>query len=103
MEAEQTFLSGMDEDMRMKLAAVEIYIADHHGSNGSSGEALLTALKPQMALISCGVNNSYGHPGEQTMERLKRFQVKPFITAECGQITLKHKADGIQLRKFLEE
>ncbi len=103
MESEQTLLSRMDEDMRMKLATVEVYIADHHGSNDSSGEALLTALKPQMALISCGVNNSYGHPGEQTMERLKRFQVNPFITAECGQITLKYKADGIQLRKFLEE
>jgi competence protein ComEC len=44
----------------------------HHGSKSSSSEAFLDAADPSVAVISVGKNNLYGHPHEQTLERLKK-------------------------------
>jgi competence protein ComEC len=42
----------------------------HHGSKSSSTEAFLNLVNPKIALIGVGENNLYGHPAEQTIERL---------------------------------
>ena len=39
----------------------------HHGSSTSTGYAFLNAVLPEMGIISCGVNNKYGHPHEETL------------------------------------
>ena len=43
----------------------------HHGSKNSTGEELLNLLQPREAIISAGINNSYGHPHKETLQRLK--------------------------------
>ncbi len=45
----------------------------HHGSESSSGEEWLAALTPDIAVISCGKDNSYGHPHAQTIARVKPY------------------------------
>lgn len=62
----------------------------HHGSKYSSGEDFLDALAPKIALISCGKNNSYGHPGKETLERLEDVMEKDdiYITMDVGQIRI---------------
>lgn len=50
----------------------EVLKVAHHGSKGSSSEVFLEAVSPQMAVISCGVNNRYGHPHENVIERLDK-------------------------------
>lgn len=62
----------------------------HHGSKYSSGEDFLDALAPKIALISCGKNNSYGHPGKETLERLEDVMGKDdiYITMDAGQIRI---------------
>ena len=45
----------------------------HHGSRTSSTAAWLDAVKPQIAVISCGKNNSYGHPHAEVLDRLKEY------------------------------
>lgn len=60
----------------------------HHGSASSSGEAFLEKLKPQIAVISCGLHNSYGHPSAQTLERLARLEIPWITTAEHGAVSI---------------
>ena len=42
----------------------------HHGSRTSSGDALLDAVRPRFATLSCGVRNRFGHPHAPVLERL---------------------------------
>lgn len=43
----------------------------HHGSKNSTGEEILKLLQPTEAIISAGINNSYGHPHKETLQRLR--------------------------------
>lgn len=47
----------------------------HHGSNSSSSLSFLKAVSPKVAIITCGKNNSYGHPHEEVLRRLKSLDV----------------------------
>jgi competence protein ComEC len=42
----------------------------HHGSDTSSSAAFLAVVDPQVAVISVGANNTFGHPGAETIQRL---------------------------------
>lgn len=50
---------------------IVILIAGHHGSKNATSDELLRMLMPDLALISCGHNNRYGHPAGEMLERLK--------------------------------
>lgn len=52
------------------LGRVDVLKVGHHGSESSTTPALLAALSPRIALISCGVDNEYGHPHATTLEHL---------------------------------
>jgi competence protein ComEC len=62
------------------LPDLELLIVGHHGSATSTGDALLRALKPEVAVISVGYNH-YGHPTQETLDRL----------AACGAVI--HRTD----------
>ena len=66
--------------------------AGHHGSSTSSGEKLLDSAKPEVALISCEKNNSYGHPHAETLKAYKERGIEYYITYENGNITV--ETDG---------
>lgn len=66
---------------------VTVYKAGHHGSKTSSGEALLTYIRPEYAVISAGKDNRYGHPHEETLERLSRYSKETLSTADRQTIT----------------
>jgi len=69
------------------LPDIEVLIAGHHGSSGSSCKTLLTTLKPETAVISVGAN-SYGHPSDDTLERFSEYGISVFRTDLIGHITL---------------
>ncbi len=71
--------------------------AGHHGSRESTSPRFLEALNPQMAVISCGRENSYGHPHKETIERLKERNIRTWITAESGAVEL--WTDGKRVKK----
>ena len=56
----------------------------HHGSRTSTNPALLAAIKPQLAAISCGVRNRFGHPHQQTLRTLSRIDI--WRTDEHGAV-----------------
>lgn len=99
-------LTGEGEIRMMRenapLSETKVLKTGHHGSKASSGEAFLSVLKPALALISCSENNRYGHPSQETLERLQQVGSDPYITAKCGQITLRCKQGKITVETFLK-
>ena len=61
----------------------------HHGSNYSSSEKFLKKVNPKYSIISVGKNNSYRHPGNETMERLRKQGGVIYRTDEKGGITIR--------------
>ncbi len=73
---------------REQLSDVEYLMAGHHGSKYATGEALLSALTPEIAIISVGYN-TYGHPTEETLARLADWNCTVYRTDEDGTVLLK--------------
>ena len=60
----------------------------HHGSSTSTSYVFLNAVLPEMGIISCGVNNKYGHPHEETLSILRDAGVNVYRTDLLGTITI---------------
>ena len=60
----------------------------HHGSKYSSCEEFLEAVSPDIAIISAGIDNSYGHPADETLVRLEEAGADIYVTAVCGEIKI---------------
>lgn len=58
----------------------------HHGSSTSTSQAFLDAVSPTYAVISCGKDNSYGHPHNETLAKLASAGVEVLRTDELGDI-----------------
>lgn len=58
---------------RSQLPQVDVLVAGHHGSGDATGDALLTAVRPDTVIISCGEDNRYGHPSEEVLQRLTQY------------------------------
>ena len=58
----------------------------HHGSSTSTSQIFLDAVSPTYAVISCGKDNSYGHPHSETLAKLASAGVEVFRTDELGDI-----------------
>lgn len=69
-----------------RLCEAEILKVAHHGSKYSSTEIFLGQVQPAVSLISCSASNRYGHPGEETLERLRESGSRVFITRDCGAV-----------------
>lgn len=88
-QAEADILQG-----KVSLQA-DVLKVGHHGSSSSSSEAFLEAVSPSYAVISCGEDNSYGHPHSQTLNVLRKMGVQVFRTDEQGTITA--SSDGSKI------
>lgn len=72
----------------------EILKVAHHGAKGSTTEEFLQQIRPKLGLISCGRDNRYGHPAEETLKRLEKYGVKILDTRKGGAITIKVNKNG---------
>lgn len=66
----------------------DVLKVSHHGSHTSTGEAFLGACDPDLAIISCGAGNSYGHPHDVVVERIEKANVPILRTDLEGTIIL---------------
>lgn len=80
-----------------KVSHVDIYKVAHHGSRYQDA-ALMAALHPQVAVISVGAKNTYGHPAPQTLEALTRLGAEVVRTDVNGSISITAKAHVIKVR-----
>ena len=71
---------------------VDVLQVGHHGSSTSTSYVFLNAVLPEMGIISCGVNNKYGHPHEETLSILRDAGVDVYRTDLLGTITV--SSDG---------
>ncbi|MBQ8821688.1 MAG: DNA internalization-related competence protein ComEC/Rec2 [Lachnospiraceae bacterium] len=78
----------LEELQRRDIEEVTVLKVAHHGSKYSTSEELLAQITPRLALISCGENNSYGHPHGETLERLDAVGCEVLTTPECGAIII---------------
>lgn len=60
----------------------------HHGSNSSTTTDFLQAVRPKIAVISVGKDNSYGHPSPKVLNRLEKANVQVFRTDVHGTVVL---------------
>lgn len=74
----------------------------HHGSRYSTSEDFLNKVKPHLAVISAGIDNSYGHPHEEALLRIKESESGPMIlrTDESGQITVMVEKGHVVVKRF---
>ena len=70
----------------------DVFKIAHHGSETSNSDAFLSAVSPEYGVISCGADNSYGHPNQSVIDRLNASGVKLFRTDAQGTIVA--KSDG---------
>ena len=69
----------------------------HHGSETSTSPAFLDAVSPQYAVISCGVDNDYGHPDAVTLEKLEAAGAEVFRTDRQGTILASTDGSGVTM------
>lgn len=74
------------------LSECQLLKVPHHGSKTALGEDFLKKINSKMAVISVG-KNSYGHPAQETLEKLESQKIKYFRTDQDG--TIKIRSDGI--------
>ena len=81
-------VEGKGEEELVERFSEEIFLLKvaHHGSKNSTRELFLEQVKPKYAIISAGRNNSYGHPNQETIQRLKQSGVKIYSTQDNGAI-----------------
>ena len=68
----------------------------HHGSRTSSAKIFLSAVTPDYAVISAGLNNKYGHPHKEVIDLLAELIIPSVSTIDHGTIIF--KTDGTELR-----
>lgn len=84
----------MEEEGELRLTQtvtlpdIEVLVAGHHGSDTSNTQALLEAATPDLALISVGLNNKYGHPAYDALVRLDEIGAKIYRTDLYGTIEI---------------
>jgi len=66
-----------------RVGSVDIYRANHHGSGHSSNQLFVSTMKPTVSLISCGLDNSYGHPDQVVLDRLLQSG-DVYLTSLCN-------------------
>lgn len=70
----------------------------HHGSRYSNSEEFYEALKPEVAVLSVGRDNGYGHPHREALEHIQESGAQLFRTDRDGMITVEFNDDGYSVK-----
>ena len=87
---------GEEREQRLQLQQYTVLKAGHHGSHYSSSMEFLEQVRPRLTVISCGRGNRYGHPHQETLERLQAIGSAVVRTDELGCIKVVFDAEGIK-------
>ena len=100
-EGERQLTQELQEQRGQREFRVDILKVAHHGSGYSTGTEFLATASPATAIISCGRNNSYGHPHAETLQRLEDARVPWYGTMDYGALTVTVDSHGNRLRGYL--
>ena len=88
--AEKEIIKLVSQDL---LKSTILKVA-HHGSNTSSTKEFIEAVNPKLALIGVGLNNKFGHPKAEVLEKLKVINCEILRTDLYGEIAIKIDKSG---------
>lgn len=83
-----------EEELLELLEPADVLKTAHHGSKTASSGEFLNRLKVRFATISCGVENRYGHPHKEVLERMEEAGICYAITAQQGCIHIYAEKTG---------
>jgi competence protein ComEC len=83
-------LAHYRDDLRADVLKV-----GHHGSSTSSSDAFLDAVHPELAVISVGAANMYGHPSNDVVHAFARVGAEVLRTDEAGTVIV--RTDGVHI------
>lgn len=95
-EAEKQLLSTE------KLEKCDVLKAGHHGSKYATSQEFLQEVSPEYAVISCGRNNSYGHPADETVRRMSEAGIDIHCTKESGAVIVTIQNGKLKISDYLE-
>ena len=78
--------------------AAEVLKVGHHGSPYSTGEDFLDKVRPELAVISVGKDNDFGHPNLRIVKRLERAGAKIYRTDENGTVRIESDGEKIKVK-----
>jgi competence protein ComEC len=87
----ERFLMDYGDDLRSAVLK-----AGHHGGPGTTSDEFLERVSPEACVLSVGRNNTFGHPDEETVRRLRQHDVRVYRTDLDGAVTF--RTDGRRLR-----
>jgi competence protein ComEC len=82
---EQTEHRMLTKDVNLRAKILKV---SHHGSKYATAQDFVARVKPEVAIISCGEWNRYGHPSQLVLDRLKAANAKLYRTDLQGEITI---------------
>ena len=98
-EGEEQLLKNYNNDLKKNSTSIlencDILKVGHHGSQGSSSTKFLNVVRPRLAVISCGLNNRYGHPHQETLRRLRESGSEIVRTDKEGCVKVEFNRKGI--------
>lgn len=89
--------SNVEKQILNKNISSDVLKVGHHGSQYSSKEEFLDMVKPKYAVISAGINNNYGHPTKETLNKLMDRNIKIYRTDMDGTIIFTSSGNGISV------
>ncbi len=92
--------AGVEEEEFWDVGDVDILKVGHHGSDTSTGQELLDRITPEIAVISLGKDNDYGHPDPFVIDRLERNNVEIYRTDLDGTIRIKTTGGEPEIATF---
>lgn len=100
------FTADVEEDAEAKMPLhqhVDVLKVAHHGSGYSTSAAFLHKVTPEVAVVSVGAQNRYGHPAPRTLERLREAQADIWRTDQMGAIVCETDGEQLQVRSWLKQ
>lgn len=95
---------GETELLKMNsIMKSDILKVGHHGSKNSSSDEFLAKVHPRVSVISSGINNRFGHPHNETLDRLRNIGSQAYVTAKTGEVTITIKDNSYTINTMKSE
>lgn len=101
-DVEEQFLIDYEQYVSQSIFDCDVLKVAHHGSSSSTTDKFLKALSPEVAVISCAMDNSYNHPSDEVVNRLSHNNVEILRTDTMDSIVIYEDSNVLNIRsKFM--
>ncbi len=84
------------------LLRAQVLKSAHHGSRTSSTAAFMSAVRPELVAVSCGIRNKFRHPSPEVIRRYEAMGISIYRTDLMGAVEIRIDEQGIEARGWLE-